>query len=109
MGAPMARIVRRAGHRVSIFARTPARVTALVADGMQLAASPAALAGAVDAIVMSLPDSPDVAAVVSGAGGIPARARPGLLRVDTPTVAPRPARPRAALAAPRAGTVLAQP
>src|SRR5262245_52965583 len=109
MGAPMARNLRRAGHRVSIFARTPACVAALVADGMQLAASPAALAGAVDAIVTSLPDSPDVAAVVSGPGGILDGARPGLLVIDTSTIAPGTARELAALAAPRGVALLDAP
>jgi len=56
MGAPMARNLLRAGHEVVVHGRTAARVEPLVAAGARAAASPAAVASAVDAVVSSLPD-----------------------------------------------------
>lgn len=109
MGAPMARNLLRAGHRVLVFARTPARVEALVADGAQAASSPAAMAASADAIVTSLPDSPDVTSVVAGPGGILDGARAGSLIVDTSTIAPGVARELAAKAHARGVTMLDAP
>src|SRR5579885_968873 len=101
MGAPMARNLLRAGHALVVYGRTRARVDALLAAGATAAPSPAALAAEVDAVVTSLPDTPDVEAVYTGEQGVLAGARPGLLAIDTSTIAPRrlsgsrPKRPRA--------------
>jgi 2-hydroxy-3-oxopropionate reductase len=101
MGAPMARNLLAAGHTVVVHGRTPARVAALVEAGASAAPSPAALARGVEAVVTMLPDTPDVETVVAGPEGVLAGARPGLLVIDTSTIAPAAAR---ALAA-RAGAV----
>lgn len=89
MGAPMARNLVRAGHTVLVYGRTPAKVQALVADGATAAESPAAVARAVDAVVLSLPDGPDVEQVVTG---VLEGAATGLLVIDTSTIAPAIAR-----------------
>ena len=99
MGSPMARNLLRAGHAVTVYGRTQARVDPLVAAGATAAASPAALAREVDAVITMLPDTPDVEAVVAGAEGILAGARPGLLAIDMSTIAPDAARRLAARAA----------
>ena len=98
MGAPMARNLLRAGHEVVVHGRTPARVEPLVAAGARSAGSPAAVAAAVDAVVTSLPDGPDVELVVAGPEGVLAGAARGLLVVDTSTIAPVTARALAARA-----------
>src|SRR5579875_847642 len=87
MGAPMARNLLRAGHAVVVYGRTRARVAALLAAGATAAPSPAALAAEVDAVVTSLPDTPDVEAVYLGEQGVLAGARPGLLAIDTSRLA----------------------
>src|SRR5262244_2948210 len=92
MGAPMARNLLRAGHDVTIVARTPARAAALAAEGAHAGGSPASVAAAVDAVVTCLPDTPDVEAVVAGPGGVLDGARPGLLVIDMSTIAPAAAR-----------------
>ena len=92
MGAPMARNLLRAGHEVVVHGRTAARVEPLVAAGARAAASPAAVASAVDAVVTSLPDGPDVELVVGGPDGVLAGAARGLLVIDTSTIAPDTAR-----------------
>lgn len=96
MGAPMARNLLRAGHDVVVQGRRAARVDPLVAAGARAAATPAAVAAQVDAVVTSLPDGPDVEGVVAGPDGVLAGARPGLLVVDTSTIAPATARALAA-------------
>ena len=99
MGAPMARNLLRAGHEVVVRSRTAARVEPLVAAGARAAASPAAVAAAVDAVVTSLPDGPDVELVVDGPDGLLAGATRGLLVIDTSTIAPATARTLASRAA----------
>src|SRR5262249_47731169 len=81
MGAPMAGNLLRAGHEVFVHGRSAARVDPLTAAGARAAASPAAVAGAVDAVVTSLPDGPDVELVVGGPDGVLAGAARGLLVV----------------------------
>jgi 3-hydroxyisobutyrate dehydrogenase len=98
MGAPMARNLLRAGHAVTVHNRTPARVSPLVEAGATAAPSPRAVAAAVDVVVTCVPDTPDVEAVVAGADGILAGAAPGLLVIDTSTIAPAVARTLAARA-----------
>jgi 3-hydroxyisobutyrate dehydrogenase len=99
MGAPMARNLLRAGHVVTVQSRSPARMAPLLDAGAIPASSPREVAAAVDAIVTSLPDTPDVESVVTGPNGILAGARPGLLVVDTSTIAPRAANALATRAA----------
>jgi 3-hydroxyisobutyrate dehydrogenase-like beta-hydroxyacid dehydrogenase len=99
MGAPMARNLLRAGHEVVVHGRTAARVEPLTAAGARAAASPAAVAAVVDALVTSLPDGPDVELVVGGPDGVLAGATRGLLVIDTSTIAPDTARALASRAA----------
>jgi 3-hydroxyisobutyrate dehydrogenase-like beta-hydroxyacid dehydrogenase len=88
MGAPMARNLLRAGHALTVHNRTRARAEPLVAAGATAADSPAAVAGAVEAVITMLPDTPDVEAVLAGPGGVLAGARPGLLAIDMSTSRP---------------------
>jgi 3-hydroxyisobutyrate dehydrogenase len=92
MGAPMARNLLRAGHAVTVHNRSPARVAPLVEAGATAATSPRETAARVDAVVTCVPDTPDVEAVVLGSDGILAGAAPGLLVIDTSTIAPAAAR-----------------
>src|SRR5262245_24093493 len=92
MGAPMARNLLRAGHAVTVLNRTPAPMEPPLAAGAVAARTPADLAAAVDAVVTSLPDGPDVERVLAGPDGVLAGARPGLLVADTSTIAPATAR-----------------
>src|SRR5262245_5225164 len=99
MGAPMARNLLRAGHAVTVHNRNPGRLTPLLEAGATAASSPRQVAAAVESIVVSVPDPPDVEAVVTGPDGILAGARPGVLLIDTSTIAPRAARALAERAA----------
>jgi 3-hydroxyisobutyrate dehydrogenase-like beta-hydroxyacid dehydrogenase len=85
MGNPMAANILKAGHTLHVFARNPEKARALETRGAKLAASPAEVAAASEAIVLSLPFDPEVEEVLLGARGIAEGAKPGLLILDTTT------------------------
>jgi len=70
MGAPMIRHLLRAGHAVRVWNRTPAKAEALVAEGAQVAATPAELARAADMVLLCVADAAAVESVVFGAAGL---------------------------------------
>jgi 3-hydroxyisobutyrate dehydrogenase-like beta-hydroxyacid dehydrogenase len=89
MGEPMARSLRRAGFEVTACAhhRRDA-IERLVAEGLHEAADPAAVAAAVQAVVICVPDAPQVEDVLFGPRGVAAGATGGELVVDTSTISP---------------------
>jgi len=99
MGGPMARNLLRAGHTVTVHNRSPGRLAPLIDAGATAAGSASEVARASEAVVLSVPDTPDVEAVVIGPNGILAGASPGLLVIDTSTIAPKAARALAERAA----------
>jgi 3-hydroxyisobutyrate dehydrogenase len=88
MGRGMAASLQRAGFDVSGFDAAPAALQRAAQDGLRPAGSVAELAGAVDALVLSLPASAIVEAVVFADDGVLAGARPGLIVIDTTTADP---------------------
>ncbi|TBW11253.1 3-hydroxyisobutyrate dehydrogenase [Azotobacter chroococcum] len=99
MGAPMARNLLKAGHRLSVFDLSEAAMAALVEAGATAAASPAALARTdVELIVSMLPAAAQVKGVYLGADGLIAQVRPGVLLIDSSTIDPLSAREVAAAA-----------
>jgi len=70
MGLPMARNLLRAGYQLTVHNRTAAKAEPLVAEGAQLAGSPAEAAERSDVVVTMVTDSPDVEAVVGGERGL---------------------------------------
>ena len=99
MGAPMARNLLRAGHTVFVHNRTAARLAPLVEAGATATPSPKAMAALVEAVVVCVPDTPDVDMVMTAADGVLAGAAAGLLVIDMSTIAPRAARALAERAA----------
>lgn len=96
MGWPMAMHLRGAGHRVSAWARNPARLSGLADAGLALLPSPAELARAVDVVVTNVTSTADVRQVLLGEQGVVHGAAAGLLCIDHSTIAPRGAREIAA-------------
>ena len=86
MGKPMAGHIVKAGYPLTVHNRSQAAVDELIRMGAQAAASPRAVAMNSDVVITMLPDSPDVEAVVNGAEGILAGARPNLIHVDMSTI-----------------------
>ncbi|GAA0924376.1 NAD(P)-dependent oxidoreductase [Nonomuraea longicatena] len=89
MGEPMARRVLAAGHHLTVFNRTPARIEPLVAAGATPAASPAQAASQAEAVVTMLPYPKDVEHVL---GEVLGEAAPGTVVIDCSTSSPGLAR-----------------
>ena len=93
MGLPMARQLLAAGHEVVGCDLDPTRVEAL---GATRAETPADVAAATEAVLLSLPSPTAVEGAVLGPDGVHAGARPGALLVDLSTSPPALARRLAA-------------
>jgi len=88
MGRGMANSIRRAGLPViGLDSYAPAR-EACAADGLRVTDSLAELAGLADVVVLSLPNSDIVRALLEGPDGLIALARPGTILIDTTTADP---------------------
>ena len=96
MGAPMARNLMKAGHKLWIYARRPEAVAALVKEGAHACASPAEVARHAQVIFSIVSDTPDVEQVIFGDQGIASGARPGTVIVDMSTISPTATRSFAA-------------
>jgi 2-hydroxy-3-oxopropionate reductase len=92
MGAPMARTLLNRGHSVTVWARRPEAMAALVAAGAAAAESAAGVASASDIIMTMVTDTRAVEEVVLGEHGIARGARPGSLVIDHSTIDPGGAR-----------------
>ncbi len=88
MGLPMARNLIRAGFNLQVHNRSAKSVEALVAEGAVGTQSPREAATGADAIILMLPDSPDVKAVLDGEQGVLAGAKPGSVVIDMSTISP---------------------
>jgi len=75
MGAPMASRLLDAGYPLTVYDLRKASVDALVARGARAATSPAAVASAVEWVLLSLPDPAVVRQVVLGTEGVIAGSR----------------------------------
>jgi len=89
MGEPMARRVRAAGYAVTAAVHRRRDALERLRDGGVTEASDAAeLARVSDAIVVCVPDAPDVEDALFSARGVATGARPDLLVVDMSTISP---------------------
>ncbi len=93
MGAPMARRLLAAGHRVRVFNRSPEKAARLKDDGAIVGADPSRTAAGTDAVFIMVPDTPDVETVIDA---IEPALKPGQLVVDMSTIAPASERATAA-------------
>lgn len=109
MGKPMAANLLKRGFNLVVHSRSPAPVDALVAAGAERATSPEDVARRATRIITMLPDSPDVAQVVEGPGGIFAAIQPGTILIDMSSIAPSVARRLAEAARTRGATMLDAP
>lgn len=92
MGAPMARNLIAAGFNVVGFNRGVPRRDAFARTGGAVAGSVDEGVTGADVVITMLSDSPDVASVMRGEGGVFASARPGTLVIDMSTIDPQVAR-----------------
>lgn len=79
MGRPMALRILAAGFPLTVSSRSEAAVADLVAAGASPAASPADVARSADVVVVMVPDTDDLRAVLEGPSGVLAGAHEGLI------------------------------
>lgn len=93
MGAPMARRLLKAGHKVSVYNRSPEKAQRLAADGATVVMDPINAVASAEIVFIMVPDTPDVEATV-------ARIKPALqkgqLIIDMSTISPQSERATAA-------------
>ena len=111
MGQPMARNLLKAGFSVIISPHTNLQpVKELEAAGARVVATPAEVAAAAGAVVVTcLPNTRQVEEVLFGPNGLMAGAAPGLTVVDTSTISPTSTQTFSARVAEQDGTLLDAP
>jgi 3-hydroxyisobutyrate dehydrogenase-like beta-hydroxyacid dehydrogenase len=87
----MAANLVKAGHEVTVWNRTPKQV-----EGARTAATPAEAAKGADVVWMCVADTKAVETVLFGANGVESVLRPGVIVVDSSTIAPSSTREFAA-------------
>jgi 3-hydroxyisobutyrate dehydrogenase-like beta-hydroxyacid dehydrogenase len=93
MGGRMAANLRRAGHDVTVWTRTPGKAEAFAAQhGATVAATPREVAARSDVVITMVVDGPQVDEVLLGPDGAAGGAREAALFVDMSTIAPTDAR-----------------
>lgn len=93
MGRPMALNLLKGGHSVTVWARRPASMQALLAAGALAATSAGEAAQEADLVISMVADAPDVAEVMRA---VAQQAQAGLVAVDMSTIAPAAAQAIAA-------------
>ncbi|MFI6675928.1 2-hydroxy-3-oxopropionate reductase [Kribbella sp. NPDC050470] len=109
MGSHMAANLVRAGHTVTGYDVVPSAVDRLAQAGGKPAADIAGAVNGAEVVITMLPDSPQVAEVVLGPGGVLAAVQPGVLLIDMSSIAPETSREVAAAGAERGVRVLDAP
>ena len=112
MGAPMARNLAKAGFPLSVATRTASKAQALAAEiggGVRAFEKPAEVGRESDVLVTSLPDAPEVEAVLFGGGGAAEELARGASVIDTSTIAAEAARAMAARLSERGVSLLDAP
>ena len=96
MGGPIARHIAAAGHDLTIYNRTPARVDKWLAENPglspRIAKGPADAASGADMVITCVGDDDDLSDVVLGPQGVFTKLRKGGVFVDHTTVSARIAR-----------------
>lgn len=86
MGRPMALHLKQAGHELAIPER--ASLTPELRAAASVLPDAAAVAGAAEVVILMLPDTPDVEAVLFGAKGVAEGLKPGTLVIDMSSISP---------------------
>ncbi|QEL56610.1 NAD(P)-dependent oxidoreductase [Chromobacterium paludis] len=92
MGRPCVLNLLKAGHEVSVWARSRERAQPVLDAGAAWVENPAELAAQVEVLVSNVSDTFDVEQVLLGEQGAIHGAKPGLVCVDMSTISPNGAR-----------------
>ena len=86
MGAAIAARLMEAGNQMTVWNRSPEKAKPLADAGAKIAATPADLAKAVDAVITVLTDAAAINAAYGGPSGLLAAELKGKLFIDMSTV-----------------------
>lgn len=86
MGRPMALNLKNAGHDLVVPER--GSLTAEIRAAATVVANAAAVAAASEVVILMVPDTPDVEAVLFGAGGVAEGLKAGTLVIDMSSISP---------------------
>jgi 2-hydroxy-3-oxopropionate reductase len=86
MGRPMALNLKKAGHELIVPER--ASLTSEIRDAASVVADAKSVAAASEAVILMVPDTPDVEQVLFGANGVAEGLRPGTLVIDMSSISP---------------------
>ncbi|HET8539298.1 MAG TPA: NAD(P)-dependent oxidoreductase [Anaeromyxobacter sp.] len=92
VGEPVANNLRKAGHELTVWNRTPSKADHIVSKGGKLARTPKECAGGKDLVFTCLSDEKALDAVLEGPDGVLAGLRQGDALVDMSTAGVRSAR-----------------
>lgn len=109
MGEPIANNLRRAGHDLTVWNRTPSRADHIVSKGGKLAGSPRACATGRDLVFTCVSDEAALEAVLEGPDGVLAGLAAGDVLVDLTTAGVRSAKSVAERVAKRGAHYLCSP
>ncbi len=109
VGEPIANNLRKAGHELTVWNRTPAKADHIVSKGGARAASPRACASGKDLVCTCVADERALDAVLEGPDGVLAGLAHGDVLVDLSTAGTRAARSTQARAAQRGAQLVCCP
>src|SRR6202142_1301150 len=89
MGGNVAARLMEVGHRVTVWNRAPEKTKPLADAGAKVAATPAAVAAACEAVITMLTDGAAIDAVYNGPNGLLSGDVKGKLFIEMSTVAPK--------------------
>jgi 3-hydroxyisobutyrate dehydrogenase-like beta-hydroxyacid dehydrogenase len=91
MGTPMANNLRKSGHTVTVWNRTPGKADPLVKKGAKPAATPRQAASGQEVVILCVADEKAVDGVLEGPDGVLSGLDPGTVVVDCSTAGVRSA------------------
>ena len=107
MGRPMAGHLKNAGHAITVVERKS--LTAEDRAAFAVAPDAKAAAAGAEVVILMVPDTPDVEAVLFGAGGVAEGLKPGTLVIDMSSISPTATKDFAAKIATKGGDYLDAP
>jgi len=107
MGRPMAGHLKNAGHAITVVERKS--LTAEDRAAFAVAPDAKTAAAGAEAVILMVPDTPDVEAVLFGAGGVAEGLKPGTLVIDMSSISPTATKDFAAKIAAKGGDYLDAP
>ncbi len=109
MGEPIANNLRKAGHEITVWNRTPSKADHIVSKGGKLARTARECASGKDLVFTCLSDDKALEAVLEGPDGVLAALASGDVLVDMSTAGIRAARSSSEQAAKRGASFVASP